>query len=417
MPLQNGTWFRGSLRMKPSHPRLAGLSLCLALVVLFGLFRYLHTLAVLLWEAPFIDFAHYYTYATVIRLGQDAFDPQAVARVDALLAIRRAGAAANYPPLFYVLMQPWTLLAFRPAAVVWLVTSQACVLGALALCLRRFVPPSPVGVAAALFVAFNYQPLVESLALGQVNALLLLLVTIAWWGVRAGHPWVAAVSVALCPFVKVQYALLLPALWWMRQRRILGRALLLVAIGVALSVALLGPAHHVGYVRYLLAPPDYLRTWTANLSPGATLHRLLSPHGEARLVADGLTLVVDALLVIVFARAIPRRVSPASPTFDWAWALVVTAVPLLSPLTEEHHLAVLLLPLALILLARWDMALLSVESGLLLASVLLLGSRYSLERFSVFHEGIPSLLAGGKLVGAFCLAWLLTRVLREPAQT
>jgi hypothetical protein len=166
--------------MKPSNPRFAGLSLCLALVVLFGLFRYLHTLAVLLWEAPFIDFAHYYTYATVVRLGQNPFDPEAVARVDALLAIRRAGAAANYLPLFYVLMQPWTLMAFRPAAVAWLMASQACLFGALAVCLHRFAPPSPVGAAATLFVAFSYQPLVESLTLGQTNALLLLLVTLAW---------------------------------------------------------------------------------------------------------------------------------------------------------------------------------------------------------------------------------------------
>jgi hypothetical protein len=349
----------------------------------------------------------------VIRLGQDAFDPRPWPGGCPPRHPAR-GAAANYPPLFYVLMQPWTLMAFRPAAVAWFAASQACVCGAVALCLRRFVPPSPVGVAVTLFVAFNYQPLVESLALGQVNALLLLLVTLAWWGARAGHPWVAAASVALCPFLKVQYAFL--ALWWMKQGRILGRALLLVAIGLMVGLAVLGPAHHVEYIRYLLAPPDYLRTWTANLSPGATLQRLLSPHGEARLLADGLTLAVDALLVVLFARATPRGMSPASSTFDWAWAVVVTANPVLSPLTEEHHLAVLLFPLAMILLARWDMALLSVESGLLLASVLLLGSRYSLERFPVFHEGIPSLLAGGKLAGALCLAWLLTRVLREPAQ-
>lgn len=402
--------------MRPPQPRLAGLSLCLALVVLFSLFRYLHTLVVLLWEAPFIDFAHYYTYATVVRLGQNPFDPEAVARVDALLGIRRAGAAANYPPLFYVLMQPWTLLPFRSAAVAWFAAGQACVFGALALCLRRFALPSPVGVAAALFVALNYQPLVESVALGQANALLLLLATLVWWGARAGRPWVAAAAVALCPFVKVQYALFFPALWWMGQRRILGRALVLVAIGVAVSVAILGPAHHVEYVRYLLAPPDYLRTWTANLSLGATFHRLLSPHGEAAPLAGGLTLAADGLLVVVLARAVPRGVSPGSAGFDWAWALAVTAVPLLSPLTEEHHLTVLLLPLALLLLARWDLPLLSPESGLLLASVLLLGSRYSLERFPVFHEGIPSLLAGGKLAGTLCLAWLLARVQSEPAR-
>jgi hypothetical protein len=131
---------------------------------------------------------------------------------------------------------------------------------------------------------------------------------------------------------------------------------------------------------------------------------------------NGLIVAVDVLLVVLLARAIPRGVSPASATFDWAWALAVTAIPLLSPLTEEHHLVVLLFPLVLLLLARGDMFPLSMENCLLLVSIVLLGSRYSLERFPAFHEGLPSLLAGGKLVGTCCLAWLLTRVLREHTQ-
>jgi hypothetical protein len=401
--------------MSASKLHLAGPTLFLALVVLFSLFRYLYTLAGLLWEAPFIDFAHYYTYATMVRLGRNPFDLEAVAQVDALLAIRRAGAGANYPPLFYALMLPWTVMGFRPAAVAWFFLSQACVFGALALCFRRFELPSPIGIAATLFVAFSYQPLVENLALGQINPMLLLLVTLAWWGARAGRPWVAAVSVALCPFVKVQYALLLPALWWTGQRRILGRALLLIAAGLVFGLVALGPAHHAEYLRCLAASADSLRTWTANLSPGATLHRLLSPHGEARLVADGLTVVADTLLVVLFARAIPRGAPPASPAFDWAWGLAVTAIPLLSPLTEEHHLVVLLFPLTLVLMAKGETSFPSTEGVLLLVSILLLGSRYSLERFPFFHQGVPSLFATGKLLGTGCLAWLLTRFAQHAA--
>jgi hypothetical protein len=385
----------------------------LGLVLLFSAFRYLYLLAVLLWEAPFIDFAHYYTYATVVRLGHNPFDLQAVAQTDALLGIRRAGAAANYPPLFYILMLPWTLMGFRPAAVAWFFLSQACVVGALALCLRRVAPSPRLGVAAGLFVALNYQPLIEALALGQTGPLLLLLVTLAWWSAKKGWWWVAAVAVALCPFIKVQFALLLPALWWMGQRRILGRALLLAGAGVGLGLILLGPAHHAEYLRYLVAPPEYLRTWTANISLGATLHRVLSPHGEARLLAGGLTLIVDALIVVLLARAIPRGAPSASPAFDWAWGLAVTAIPLLSPLTEEHHLVILLLPLALLLMDGQERENVSVESMLLLGSVLLLASRYSLERFPVFREGVLSLLATGKILGVVCLEWLLARVARR----
>jgi hypothetical protein len=141
----------------------------------------------------------------------------------------------------------------------------------------------------------------------------------------------------------------------------------------------------------------------------------LSPHGDARLLADSLTLAADALLVVLFARAIPRGVPPASPAFDRAWGLAVTAIPLLSPLTEEHHLVVLLFPLTLVLMAKGETRFPSTESVLLLVSILLLGSRYSVERFPFFQQGLPALLATGKLLGTVCLAWLLTRLAQHEA--
>ncbi len=401
----------------PGAPRQVdeAMRLFLAVVVLFSAFRYLHLLAKLLVEAPFIDFAHYYTYALIGRLGLDPFDPQAVVRVDALLKIRRAGSAANYPPLFYLLMQPWVLLPFRRAALAWLVASQAWLFGAVGIWLRRCVSASPLRVAALLFMVLNYQPVIESLALGQANLLLLFLVTLAWWGLRAGYPWVVAGAVAVTPFIKLQYGLLLPLLFWMGQRRAGVRALLLAGIGLGAGLAILGRGHHRHYLAYLLAPPEYLYTWTANLSTLATLHRVLGAWGGGRALATALTLALNIILVVLFARAIRRPVAPGSPATDWAWALGITAIPLLSPLMEEHHLVVLLLPVALLLLGDgatpprpWDQI-------LLVGGVLLLGSRYSLEQFPAFHRGVLSLLATGKLLGVAALAWALVRRLR-PAE-
>jgi hypothetical protein len=387
----------------------------LLLVVSFSFVRYLHDVAKLLLESSFIDFAHYYTYAVVVRLGQNPFDPQAVSQVDALLAIRRAGSAANYPPLFYLLMQPWVLVPFRGAVILWLLASQACLFGALALCVRRFGPPTAAGVAALLFVSLNYQPLVENLALGQINVVLLFLVTLAWWGLRAGRPWIAAASVALCPFIKVQFGLLLLLLWWMRQRRILGRALLLIAVGLGLGALLLGPAHHAAYVRCVIAASGSILSWTANLSLAATAHRVLGVLGQQWHLADLLTLAVDGALLVVLGRTIPRSAPSASPALDWAWALGVTAIPLLSPLTEEHHLVILLFPLSLLLLKFSEGRNSSADMLLLLVIVLLLGSRYSLEQFPVFSRGVLALLATGKLFGTACLAWLLMRMVRKTA--
>lgn len=70
------------------------------LVIVLSLLRYLHDLVKLVVESPFIDFAHYYTYSTIVRLRGNPFDAETIARVDAMLRIRRAGAAATYPPFF-----------------------------------------------------------------------------------------------------------------------------------------------------------------------------------------------------------------------------------------------------------------------------------------------------------------------------
>jgi hypothetical protein len=396
----------------PAQVGPASVRLLLLLVVLFSAVRYLHDLVKFLVESPFIDFAHYYTYATVVAMGLDPFDPQAVARVDELLHIRRAGGAANYPPLFYLFMQPWALLPFRPAAVAWFLAGQACLVGSLVLCLRTYATASPVRVATALFVVLNYQPLLESVALGQTNLLLLLLVTLGWWGLRTEKPWLTAGAVAVAFHIKAQYGLLLPMLWWMGRRTESVRTAVLAGLGLGVGLLVLGPAHHEEYIRYVTGMPDILLTWTANLSPRATLHRLFSISSLSHAVADVLWLMIVAGILLMCVRTIPNPLPVPSPAVDWAWGLGLTLILLLSPVTEEHHLVVLLLPLTLFVLDCNDPPLRPRDMAMLIASMLLLGSRYSLEQFPTFNQGILSLLTTGKLLGVIGLTWVLAGRLR-----
>ncbi len=388
------------------------LRLLLALVVAVSLARYLHGVAKILAEASFIDFAHYYTFTYAVALGLNPLDPEAVARVDRLLGLRRAMSPADYPPLFYLLMRPWTWLPFRPAAVLWLLAGQACLAATVWLCLRRVAVRAPVRIAAALFVALNYQPITEELALGQADLPILLLVTLAWWSLRRGRDWSAALAIALALHVKVQYALLIPLLYWSGRRGAAARAVGLALLGGAASVLVLGPAYPVEYARFLLAFPEGFFSWIVNLSLRGTLHRLFGPSPIGWALAAWLTLAVDLALVVILARVIPRRTARDAPAADWVWALGLTAIPLLSPLTEEHHLVVLLLPLLLLCLTEPERAERPWELGVLVASIVLLASRYSLARFPAFHTGVLSLLATGKLLGVAGLAWVLARRLR-----
>src|SRR5438128_9922838 len=84
----------------------------LLLVVLFSAVRYLHDLVKFLVESPFIDFAHYYTYATVIVEGHSPLDTDAVKLVEARQNLRSAGVSALYSPLFYFMMGTWVHFPF-----------------------------------------------------------------------------------------------------------------------------------------------------------------------------------------------------------------------------------------------------------------------------------------------------------------
>jgi len=386
----------------------------LAVVVSFSFFRYLHDSLKLAIDSLFIDFAHYYTFATVVAQGLNPFDPVDVAQVDALLHIRRAAGGADYPPLFYVLMQPWTRLPFRASAVVWLLASQVCLAAAVALCLRGARAPTPARLGMALFVVLNFQPLTENLAVGNSNVVLLLLVTVAWWGLTTNRGWVAALVTALALHVKVQYGLFIPLLWWMGYRRTCLHALALASLGVAAGLAAGGPSVYDGYVGLLKSSSVEFTTWTANLSPRASLHRLLGGTTEGAMVADAVWLVLAGLWLVLLAHIVCRARDKGAQVAEWAWGLGVVSVLVLSPMTEEHHLTIALLPLLLVVLMTPDFRSLNrMDYALFVGCVLLVGSRYSLERFPVFHQGLPSLLMTGKTVGVLLLAWLLIRLLRR----
>jgi GT2 family glycosyltransferase len=382
------------------------------LAVTFSLARYAHDLLKFYLQAPFIDFAHYYTFATVASLGWDAYDPLAVQQVDAMLQLRRAGGGADYPPLFYVFMTPWTWMPFRAAAVTWFLLSQACLFAALMICAAKTTVVSPVRFALAACVAINFQPVLESVVLGQSNLLLLLLLTVAWWGLRSRHPWLVAAALAGAVHIKVQYLLLVAFLGWMGARQAFLRTAALCVAGVGVGMLALGWSHYRGYAALLLESSAVYADWILNLSVRAGLYRLLGLSGVNDAAADGLWVAAGVLALAAAAPALKNIASRDSEALDWAWGVALAAVLLLSPMTEEHHLVVLLLPLMCLLLSPNVPSVFSRRGLLLLGSVVLLASRYSLNQFPFFHHGLSSLAMMGKTAGVAGLALVLWLQLR-----
>lgn len=399
--------------LEPTGPESHSLTVLVGIVLSLSLFHYLHDTAKFLAQAPFIDFAHYYAYASVVKLGQNPFDPQAVAQVEQGLNLRRAAAPPNYPPLFYLFMQPFLLLPFRAAAWVWFFISQACLVGTFLLCLRRFGASTPLQVTAALFVIFTYQPLMEDLALGQANVLLLFLLTLGWWSLHARNPWITGIAVATALHIKIQFALVVPILWWVGQQRAAWCAALLAGMGTIFGIIILGPLHYLQYLQCIVGLPPDLVAWAPNLSLRGTLHRLFSDVTSGVVWADGIWLAASFCVITFLANRVPRSTPPNSLALDWSWGLALSAVLLVSPHTLEHHLVVLLLPITLLLLCSQTHPGRLNHLGVLIGSILLLGARYSLDQFPEFHKGLPSLLMTGKLLGLVLLTWALVRRVKE----
>src|SRR5207244_12892548 len=116
--------------------------------------------------------------------------------------------------------------------------------------------------------------------------------------------WATTVALAVAFHLKVQYGLLLLVLWWMGRRTESLGAAVLAGLGVGVSLIVLGAAHYQEYLRYVAAMPGYLLTWTANLSPRATFHRLFDASSLSPVVAASLWLVVGVGILIWCMRSI-----------------------------------------------------------------------------------------------------------------
>ncbi len=386
----------------------SGVTFVLALVVALAAFRYGHDVVKLAVEAPFIDFGTFYTYTSALLVRADPFDPPQLARIGALLTVRHSGTPPTFTPPGYLLFVPFTAMPYRGASLTWLALGQGFLLVAL-LVWRRCVVPAWVFAFAGVFVMLTYQPIFEDIALGNVNLILLLLVTLGVVGHAGGKSVVAAaLPLSWAVHLKPHYVLLIPFLYWVGSPLAAALTLVLAGTWFGLAVVVFGYGWIGGYVQFLSGSWRWVHSWAKNISPHAILHRLFRSDGPSVPIE---VLALAVVLVIIFGvmRVTRGAAEQGKEAMLAAWAVGLAALPLVSPLMEEHHLVVLLIPL-LFVIARADRLRTWSEMVFVIAAAVLLGSRYSIEAFPKFSGGLLSLAYGGKALGAAALAIVAGRL-------
>jgi hypothetical protein len=264
-----------------------------------------------------------------------------------------------HPPTSVLIALPFAWLEYADAFLAWNLLSLAAFGISLWLVGRelgvRMSVWSILPIVTLLLVCFPFRSHVYQ---GQLSIVLLVLITGAWalyrrgWLASAGALLAAAAAIKLFPGFLFLYFLL------RRQWRVLIGGAVSFVLLTALTTAILGLDIFPIYIRDVLPQVGDFRSGWGNVSVAGIWFKLFDPLTErmrveplwrspllARVGAVFCWLVLVGIFTWVTLRARSREEK------DRAFALGVTTMLLVSPLTWEHYLPLLLLPLAVIWIA------------------------------------------------------------------
>ena len=208
----------------------------------------------------------------------------------------------------------------------------------------------PVGVLLPFCL-----PIYGNFQQGQLTFILVLLVTSAWALDRSGRPGAAGLMIGAAAAIKLFPAYLVVYFAARgRWRGLFAAAASFAALTLA-TAAVLGWQAYDDYVRIVVPSLEKFRSYGFNLSFFGFWHKLFDPASErgwvsAALVQPGrrsLSALLSGLLATALVTWASRRARTRDER-DLAFAIAATAMLLVSPITWDYSLPLLLVPLAIL---------------------------------------------------------------------
>jgi hypothetical protein len=256
----------------------------------------------------------------------------------------------KYPPSSALLFLPLAALPFEAAKAVWFGVSLAALAGMFSLA-GRLAQRKPAGYVLVVSGLILAKFLLHELRLGQINILATLIMLASLRSLvdrpgKRGDLW-AGVLTGLAIALKPYAALLLAYLVVRRRWTSAGAALATLAVLLAIPAAVYGIAGNLTLLREWAATLSQstpaLLTNSDNVSVMAFFTKWLGDPGRALVPAAG---VLGALAVLTLAVILRGRDEPRAPVLEGA--LVLTVVPLVSPLGWDYTFLMSLLAVVLV---------------------------------------------------------------------
>jgi hypothetical protein len=333
-------------------------------------------------NSGFEDFRVMFRAAVALHEGRSPYD------VDQM---REAPFAAHYkyPPLFAALIEPLRPLGFRRAARVWLCFLEVCYGAAFVVLCRTFglaFRSPPFYVAATTVLLF--QPSLDSLRGGQLDALLLLLLASAWASLAAGREALGGPLIALAATLKVYPGLLAAHLVVRRRWRALVACAVAALVLTGISVFAAGWPAHVEFLTRVLPANAGGTAWVENQSLFGFFARFFAdgtvggPGKETEAPAAAMMAALGGALVLGLTLAAGAVTREERALFG---ALTAAALMVL-PVAWIHYEVILLLPLADLLVRQYEGGG-RVTGALLVVATLMLA--FGNQQLVVRHPWVP----------------------------
>jgi alpha-1,2-mannosyltransferase len=259
-----------------------------------------------------------------------------------------------HPPTSVLLALPLAYLNFPDAVLVWNTISLVAFLLSLGIVAKSLQIPKSLFLPILALLIFC-QPLFGTLYQGQLTLLLVLLVTTVWMLERSGRSYAAGVLIGVAAAIKLFPAYL--ALYFVargRWRPLLAATVSLVVLTIV-TTAILGLETDRDYVQVVLPTQTRFRGLAYNCAISGFWYKLFDPVGERGRItplwscpalAQIGTLFSDlAITLVVGAHA---RWARTRSQQDLAFGAVVTAMLLVSPVSWDVSLPLLLVPIAVV---------------------------------------------------------------------
>ncbi|HYM49769.1 MAG TPA: glycosyltransferase family 87 protein [Candidatus Limnocylindrales bacterium] len=289
------------------------------------------------------DFVNYFGGAQAAAHGSDIY-----AEFKRSWGTQAWTVAYIYPPFFALVLAPLTPLGLVAAGRIWLIAIQGAFIASLWLLLRIHPELSPIQRRLFLLAALAFMPVYVNVKFQQVATVWLLLLTAALWGALRRRGVLAGLFLALAASLKVIPIFCIPLFVRLRRTSIaVAAAGLLIAITTVTVVASPGswqfftvvlPRIGLGNANWDNASIDGLVSRFVELNPAA--------FGSATVTVGKLAVALAVLAVLGVTLWQSGQGGAESWQLRLSMAATVTALLMVSSVTWQHHLVIVLLPLA-----------------------------------------------------------------------